>query len=115
MNTIITTHAERAGWQRRAAAELVAVLDSHRELPVIGWMLASAGSGLVGQISGPAPSNQRRDVFDAWRMALRLGAPCEVVFRDGTVVLKASAQRNRVRVTLTATLPSEDEAGEVTA
>lgn len=115
MSIVDITHAERADWQRRAANELAAILSAHHDLPIIGWTLASVGSSLVGQVNGPAPTSQRRRVFDAWRMALRLGAACEVVFRDGTVVLKASAHRDRVRVMLAASLPPEDETGEATA
>jgi hypothetical protein len=100
------THAERVGWQRRAAHELAAILDAHPELPIIGWTLASAGSIVVGHVTGPGPADQLRLVFDAWRSSLLLSRPSEVVLRNGTVLLKASADRNRVRVTVTATLTS---------
>jgi hypothetical protein len=105
----VITDAERSGWQRRAARELGIILNTHIDLPIIAWTLASAGSGLVGLVSGPARASQRREAFDAWRTALRLGSPCEVVFHDGTVVVKASAHRNQVRVTLTTTLPPDHE------
>lgn len=42
--------------------------------------------------------------FPDGRSALRLPRPSEVTFSDRTVHLKATAARNRVRVTLTATL-----------
>jgi hypothetical protein len=53
------THGQRAGWQRRAAGELAAILDAHRDLPIIAWTLASAGSSVVGHVTGPAPASIR--------------------------------------------------------
>ena len=103
------TQAERAGWQRRAARELAAILDAHPDLPVIAWTVASAGSILVGHVSGPAPADQLRRTFDMWWEMLGHTPAEEVRFRDGTVVVKATSQRNRVRVTVTATLPSPRE------
>ena len=103
------THGERAGWQRRAARELAAILDAHRDLPIIAWTLASAGSSVVGHVSGPASAGQLRGVFDAWRVALMLSQHREVTVDGGTIFLKATIHRNRVRVTLSATLmPNED-------
>lgn len=108
------THGQRAGWQRRAAGELAAILDAHRDLPIITWTLASAGSSVVGQVSGPAPADQLRGVFDAWRVALMLSTHREVTVGDGTVFLRATTDRNRVRVTLSATLmPDEDGEGRL--
>lgn len=103
MTFLEITQAERAGWQQRAARELATILDTHRDLPVIGWSLA-LGSTVVGQVTGLAPAYELRRVFDAWRTALRLPRPSEVTFSDGTVHLKATAARDHVRVTLTATL-----------
>jgi hypothetical protein len=104
------TQAERAGWQRRAACELAAILDAHPDLPVIAWTVASAGSILVGQVSGPASADQRRRTFDMWREMLLHTPAEEVRCSDGTVVVKATSQRNRVRVTVSATLaPTRDE------
>ncbi len=60
------SHGERALWQRRAAAELAAILDAHRDLPVIAWTVGPAGSVLIGQVSGLAPAVRVREAFGAW-------------------------------------------------
>jgi hypothetical protein len=106
------TDAERSGWQRRAARELAAILDAHRDLPVIAWIVGPAGSVLTGQINGLAPAVQVRGTFDAWRAALRLGERRETVCGGGGVVyLRAVAYRNQVHVAVTATV-FDDEGGE---
>jgi hypothetical protein len=60
------TQADRAGWQRRAAAELARILESHPDLPCITWTVGPAGSVVVGRVSGLAPACQVRQVFRAW-------------------------------------------------
>lgn len=108
------TDAERVGWQRRATRELTAILDAHRDLPILGWTIGTAGAVLVGQIGGPAPGTQVRQAFDTWRAALMLPEHSECTFADGSIYLRAEATRDRVRVKLTATVPaSADE--EVTS
>ena len=37
------TQADRSGWQRRAAGELVIILAGHPELPVIAWTVTARG------------------------------------------------------------------------
>lgn len=107
------TDAERAGWQQRATQELTAILDAHRDLPILAWTIGTAGAVLVGQI-GPTPGTQVRQAFDTWRAALMLTEHSECSFADGTTYLRAEASRDRVRVKLTATVPaSADE--EVTS
>jgi hypothetical protein len=100
------TREEQAGWQRRAAAELGRVLAAHRDLPVVAWTVGPAGARLSGRVGGVAPARVRA-VFDAWRVALVLGE-----HRPGTsagvTYLTASAERNRVRVTLSATVCDDD-------
>ena len=64
--------AERAAWQRRAAAELAAILDAHDDLPLITWTVGPAGSVLVGRVSGLGPAARVREVFTAWRKGLVL-------------------------------------------
>ena len=49
------TQADQARWQRRAAAELAAILDGHRDLPCIAWTVGPAGSVLAGQVERPGP------------------------------------------------------------
>jgi hypothetical protein len=97
------THADRAGWQRRAAGELIAILDAHRDLPIIGWTIGTAGAGLVGNVSALACGGQVRQTFDTWRAALMLTERGECTVAGGTTYLRAHASRNRVQVTLTAT------------
>jgi hypothetical protein len=99
---------ERAGWQRRAVAELTTILDVHRDLPGIAWTIAAAGATLIGHVNGPSSAGRVRQVFDLWRAALTLtehtSHPC-----GGTVFLRAVADRNRVRVRLTATLVDDED------
>jgi hypothetical protein len=106
------TQAERAGWQRRAARELAAMLDVHRDLPIIGWTIGTAGATLVGHVSGLASSGQVRRVFDTWRTALRLTEYRECTFAGGITYLSAGASCDRARVRLTATVMA-DEDGQV--
>ncbi len=98
-----TTHADRAGWQRRAAAELSAILDAHRDLPIIGWTIGTAGAGLVGQVSALACAGQVRQAFATWRAALMLTEHGECTVAGGTTYLRAQAGRDHVQVTLSAT------------
>lgn len=105
------THAERAGWQCRAVAELARIVDAHADLPVIGWTVGAAGATLVGHVNGLAPATGVRQVFDMWRVALTVTEPSETVCDDGTVFLRTTIDRNRVRLTLTATVFSDDESG----
>lgn len=66
------SHGERAAWQRRIGGELAAILQMHRDLPIITWTVGSAGATLVGQVSGLAPAAEVRTTFEAWRAALML-------------------------------------------
>jgi len=108
-----TTQAERAGWQRRAAAELVWILDTHRDLPLVAWTVGPAGATLVGHVNGLAPAGQAQAVFHRWRAALALGEHTETISGSATRYLQAVARRNRVRLALTATVFA-DEAEAVT-
>jgi hypothetical protein len=102
------THADRVGWQRMATAELGSILDTHRELPVIAWTVGAAGAALTGRLAGPAPAEQVRASFEAWRTALLLGETRETPSGQGTAFLRAVTSRNRVTVSLTATLLDQD-------
>ncbi len=64
--------ADRARWQRQAAAELAAILDGHGDLPCIAWTVGPAGAVLAGQVNGLAPAARVRETFSAWRAALAL-------------------------------------------
>ena len=57
------TQADRARWQRQAAAELAAILDAHPGLPAIAWTVGPAGCVLAGRVNGLAPAGRVRDVF----------------------------------------------------
>jgi hypothetical protein len=105
------THAERAGWQRRAAGELATILDTHRDLPIIGWTVVPAGATLLGHVNGLAPAAEVRQAFHAWRVVLRLLEHGEVT-SGATTRLRATADRNRVRVALSASV--FDDGGAVT-
>lgn len=104
--------AERVAWQRRATAELAAILDAHAGLPVITWTVGPAGSVLVGRISGLAPAAQVREVFTAWRRGLALGEEREDHMSGAITWLHATARRHDVTVRLTATA-FDDEDGDL--
>ena len=53
------TQADRDRWQRKAAAELAAILDAHPGLPLIAWTVDPSGGGLSGRIAGPVPGASR--------------------------------------------------------
>jgi hypothetical protein len=104
------SQGEQALWQRRAAAELAAILDAHPDLPVITWTAGPAGSVLAGQVSGLAPAARVREAFGAWRLALELEDGPGQRMSAGTTWLHAAARRHLVKVRLTATVfEDEDE------
>lgn len=102
------SHAEQCEqsiWQRRAAAELSAVLDTGRDLPAITWTIGPAGAVLIGHISG-GPATRISHVFRLWQHALALSEHHQT--RDQITYLGASADRptpgGRVLLRLTATV-----------
>jgi hypothetical protein len=104
------TQAERNGWQRRAVATLVRLLNEHRELPVIAWTVGPAGSVLVGRVNGLQPSGTARAVFDTWTTALALDE-----YREHTHLtlthLSARARRDSVTIVLHADLIVDEDGG----
>jgi hypothetical protein len=102
------THADQAGWQRRAAAELARILAAHRGLPVVAWTVGPAGASLSGRVSGVAPAGQVRAAFEVWRAALELDAHPEAA-TGGVIYLHAAGYRNRVHVGLAATVFDDGE------
>jgi hypothetical protein len=104
--------AERAAWQRRAAAELAAILDAHDGLPLITWTVGPAGSVLAGRVSGLFPAAQAREVFAAWQKGLALGDAREDQMSGGTTALHAAARGREVTVRLTVTV-YDDEDGDL--
>ena len=103
------TQADRARWQRQAAAELARILGAHPELPAIAWTVSPTGCVLAGRVNGLAPPGRVREVFGAWRAALALDADREQPYGGGTVFLHAAARRSGVKVRIIATV---FEAGE---
>jgi hypothetical protein len=102
--------ADRASWQRQAAAELARILEGHPELPCITWTVGPASSVVIGQVSGLAPAPQVRQVFAAWRQALGLGECREQAGGGGTSRLHAADRSGGVTVRLTATVFEQGEA-----
>ena len=103
------SQADRASWQRQAAAELARILEGHPELPCIIWTVGPASSVVIGQVSGLAPAPQVRQVFAAWRQAQGLGE-CREQPGGGTSRLHAAGRSGGVTVRLTATVFEQEEA-----
>ena len=101
--------ADRASWQRLAAAELTRILDGHPELPCIAWTVGPASSVVIGRVSGLAPAGQVRQVFCAWRQALGLGEYCEMNGGGGTARLHSANRSGVVTIRLTATVFGDAE------
>ena len=101
--------ADRASWQRLAAAELTRILDSHPELPCIAWTVGPASPVVVGRVSGLARAGQVRQVFCAWPQALGLGEYRETTGGGGTARLHAAARSGTVTIRLTAAVFGDDE------
>ena len=98
------TRADRARWQRQAAAELAAILAGCGGLPLIAWTVGAAG-GLTGQVPGAGG----RAAFTAWQRALAMDEVAETAVAGGTW-LRARSWRGGVRVTVTVTVPGGDAA-----
>jgi hypothetical protein len=97
------TQAERAEWQRQTARELVEILAECADLPAITWTIAPGGH-LTGRVGKQTDPDGSRAAFSAWRRALRMDDVQEVPSGDGApAYLRASASRDGVRVTITAT------------
>lgn len=111
MTLFDVTHGVRAGWQRRAVAELARILDAHRDLPMITWTVGPAGATVVGRINAAAPALAVREAFDLWRAALALDEPTKIDFDGGAVHLRAVTNRNQVRLSLSATVVNDDGEG----
>lgn len=108
----VITQAERACWQRHAAAELARILDCHPELPCIAWTVGPAGSVVVGRVNGLASAWQVRQVFGAWQQALGLAEHGEQRGGGGTAWLHAADRRGEVTVRLTAAVLGDGREGD---
>jgi hypothetical protein len=106
------TQADRSRWQRRAAAELGAILAAHPDLPVLAWTVTASGGALSGQVLTPAAG--RRGLFAQWQQALGLDEAAETTrSRTGMPVhLHARGVCGGVTVSLTATVFDGEEDGQ---
>jgi hypothetical protein len=108
--TPVTAQADRASWQRQAAAELARILEGHPELPCIAWTVGPASSVLIGRVSWVGSAPQVLQAFAAWRRALGLGECREQPGGGGTSRLHAAGRSGGVTVRLTATVFEQEEA-----
>jgi hypothetical protein len=91
-----SSQVERSLWQRRAAAELAAILRIHADLPILAWTVGAAGSVLLGRVAAPAATPEARAVFDTWKTALMLRESSSTS-TGGTVHLRAEHAATRYR------------------
>jgi len=97
------SQGDRSRWQRRAAAELAAILAAHPGIPVIAWTVTASGGALSGQVLAPAAV--RRGLFGQWRQALGLDEVTETPAAGGAAVyLHARGVFSEVSVSVTATV-----------
>lgn len=102
------TDKDRRCWQHRAAATLTTILDEHRDLPAIAWLVGPVGCTLVGRMDGPGPADQVRAVFGTWCRALGVGEPAKTLSPSGVGFLRATVCSGRVKVVLAATIVGDD-------
>jgi hypothetical protein len=103
------TQTHRNCWQRQAATVLTTILDEHRDLPAIVWLVAPVGGTLVGRVDGPGPVDQVRAAFGAWCRALGVGEPAETLSPSGVAYLRATVHAGLVQVVLAATVVGDDD------
>ena len=97
------TQADRSGWQRKAVAELAAILAAYPRLPVVAWTVTASGGALSGRVLAPVAG--RRGLFGQWRQALGLDEVTETPSRNGMPVhLNARGVRGGVAISVTATI-----------
>lgn len=105
------TQGQRAAWQRCAVAELANILEQNGELPRVAWTVSSAGCALFGRVNSGDTEAAARATFESWRRAVGLDERAEVA-SNGAVLLRATAHRGTVKVTIVATVTTDDDAGE---
>ena len=104
------TQADRSRWQRRAAAELRAILAAHPDLPALAWTVTASGGALAGKVL--APDEDRRGLFTQWQQALGLEEGTEIPSATGTpVYLHARGVRSGVAVSVAATVFDDEDDG----
>lgn len=104
------THADRIGWQRCAAATLVAILHEHPDLPLIAWVVGTAGASLAGRVDGLRAAAQVRSEFDLWCAALGVGERAETPTGAGAH-LWATVHTRGVKISLTAAVRDDEPTG----
>jgi hypothetical protein len=102
------THTERARWQRRAAAMLASILDKYPGLPLITWMVGTAGASLIGRVDYPRTAEWVRAAFELWCAALGVDQRAETPTGVGTH-LWATVHTGGVKISLTATVRGDDD------
>jgi hypothetical protein len=100
--------ADQARWQRRAAAMLATILDEHPGLPLIAWMVGTAGASLVGRVDCLRAAEQVRAAFEVWCAALGVDRRAETS-TGGGAQLWATVHTGGVKVSLTAAVRGDDE------
>jgi hypothetical protein len=105
------SHGEQACWQRRAAAQLVAILEDNRDLPLLAWTVGPAGACLAGRVDPVGPEERVRAAFEVWCQALAAGERGEASGPGGGCRLWATARTGRVRVALSASVLPDDGEG----
>lgn len=102
------THTDRVRWQRRAAATLATILNEHPDLPLIAWMVGTAGASLAGRVDGLRTADQIRAEFEAWCAALGVGQRVETPTSSGAH-LWATVHTSGVKISLTVAVRDDDE------
>ncbi|GAA2092171.1 hypothetical protein [Actinomadura alba] len=94
-------------WQHRATRLLSRLLDDYAHLTPLSWTVWNAGCGLTGAISTLPPEVEIREAFTAWTDALGLTITSAYADEISTRLL-ATGQRDGVKLSLTATIYTED-------
>jgi hypothetical protein len=102
------THADQARWQRRAAAMLASILDEHPGLPLITWIVGTAGASLIGRVDSLRTAEQVRTAFEVWCVALGVDQRAETP-TGGGAHLWATVHTGGVKVSFTAAVRGDDE------
>lgn len=104
------TQADRVRWQRRAAATLATILAEHPDLPLIAWVVGTAGASLAGRVDGLRSAAQVRSEFDRWCAALGVGERAETPAGAGAH-LWATVHTRGVKISLAAAVRDDELTG----
>ena len=109
-----STATDQIIWQRRATELLGRLILQHQHLPPISWTVGNAGCTLTGAIPTTLTEADIREAWIAWRDVLRLTATPARTDQISTRLL-ATGRTDGVRLVLTATIYTTDDAEAVTA